>query len=132
MLGLGVVVAALATGPLGAAVADLLPDGSTSFADLLTIAVVAMLLAALVTNLSATLLLLPLLVPLGGTAILAALIGLNVGSGLTWTGSLANLLWRRGLDRLELPPSSWQFHRVSLAITPFALLAGVGTLALVG
>ena len=106
VLGLGVVVAALATGPLGAAVADLLPDGSTSFVDLLTIAVVATLLAALVTNLSATLLLLPLLVPLGGTAILAALIGLNVGSGLTWTGSLANLLWRRGLDRLELPPSS--------------------------
>ena len=132
VLGLGVVVAALATGPLGAAVADLLPDGSTSFVDLLTIAVVATLLAALVTNLSATLLLLPLLVPLGGTAILAALIGLNVGSGLTWTGSLANLLWRRGLDRLELPPSSRQFHRVSLAITPFALLAGVGTLALVG
>ena len=64
------------------------------------------MLADLVTNLSATLLLVPLLVPLGGTAILAALIGLNVGSGLTWTGSLANLLWRRGLDRLELPPSS--------------------------
>ena len=87
---------------------------------------------ALVTNLSATLLLLPLLVPLGGTAILAALVGLNVGSGLTWTGSLANLLWRRGLDRLELPPSSWEFHRVSLVITPLALLAGVGTLALLG
>ena len=79
------------------------PTTAPRFADLLTIAVVATLLAALVTNLSATLLLLPLLVPLGGTAILAALIGLNVGSGLTWTGSLANLLWRRGLDRLELP-----------------------------
>ncbi len=128
VLGLGVVVAALATGPLGTAVADLLPDDSTSFADLMTIAVVAMLLAALVTNLSATLLVLPLLVPLGTTAILAALIGLNVGSGLTWTGSLANLLWRRGLDRLELPPSSWEFHRVSLVITPLALVAGVATL----
>ena len=64
------------------------------------------MLANLLTNLSATLLLLPLLAPLGGTAVLAALIGLNVGSGLTYTGSLANLLWRRSLDRLGLPPSS--------------------------
>ena len=36
--------------------------------------------------------------PLGTTAVLAALLGLNIGSGLTWTGSLANLLWRRTLD----------------------------------
>ena len=125
----GVVVAALATGPLGdrgrrPAARTAAPRSPTCS----TIAVVATLLAALVTNLSATLLLLPLLVPLGATAILAALIGLNVGSGLTWTGSLANLLWRRGLDRLELPPSSREFHRVSLVITPLALLAGVATL----
>ena len=35
----------------------------------------------------------------GVTAVLAALVGLGVGSGLTYTGSLANLLWRRTLLR---------------------------------
>ncbi len=56
-------------------------------------------LAALLTNLSATILLVPMVAPLGTTAVLAALLGLNIGSGLTWTGSLANLLWRRTLVR---------------------------------
>ena len=59
----------------------------------------ATLLANLLTNLSATLLLVPMLAPLGTTAVLAALLGLNIGSGLTYTGSLANLLWRRTLVR---------------------------------
>ena len=104
VLCLGVVVAALATGFLGDWVTDLLPDG-TGFVDLLLIAVLATVLANLLTNLSATLLLVPLLVPLGDTAILAALLGLNIGSGLTYTGSLANLLWRRTLVRLDTRPS---------------------------
>lgn len=95
VLCLGLVVAALAVGPLGDAVSDLLPC-STSYAALLVIAVIATLLANLLTNLSATILLVPLLAPLGTPAILAALLGLNIGSGLTYTGSLANLLWRAG------------------------------------
>ena len=59
--------------------------------------------ASLLTNLSATILLVPLVAPLGTTAVLAALLGLNIGSGLTWTGSLANLLWRRTLVRGRPP-----------------------------
>ena len=69
----------------------------------------------------------PLVAPLGTTAVLAALLGLNIGSGLTWTGSLANLLWRRTLARSGRPVSSAAFHRVSLAITPASLFLGVGT-----
>ena len=53
---------------------------------------------------------------------LAALLGLNIGSGLTWTGSLANLLWRRTLARAGRPVGSAAFHRVSLAITPVSLV----------
>ena len=45
---------------------------------------------------------------------LAALLGLNIGSGLTWTGSLANLLWRRTLTAHDAAPGSAAFHRVSL------------------
>ena len=80
------------------------------------------------TNLSATLLLVPLVAPLGTTAVLAALLGLNIGSGLTWTGSLANLLWRRTLTRHDAAPGSAAYHRVSLALTPPALLAAAITL----
>jgi arsenical pump membrane protein len=130
VLCLGIVVAALATGFLGDRVGDLLPDG-TDFASLLLVAVLATVLANLLTNLSATLLLVPLLVPLGDTAILAALLGLNIGSGLSYTGSLANLLWRRGMVRLEHPPSMREFHRISLIVTPISLLAAVTVLSLV-
>ncbi|WP_036508286.1 SLC13 family permease [Nocardioides sp. URHA0020] len=130
VLSLGVVVAALATGFLGDWVSDVLPDG-TDFASLLLIAVLATVLANVLTNLSATLLLVPLLAPLGDTAILAALLGLNIGSGLSYTGSLANLLWRRGMVRLGHPPSMGEFHRVSLLVTPVSLLAAVATLSLV-
>lgn len=131
VLALGVVVAALAGGPAGRLVADLLPD-DTSYPSLLAIAVVATVLANLLTNLSAALLLVPLLIPLGPTAILAALVGLNVGSGLSYTGSLANLLWRRTLRRYGATIRFGEFHRVSLTITPVALVVGVSALALVG
>jgi arsenical pump membrane protein len=66
--------------------------------------------------------------PLGTTAVLAALLGLNIGSGITWTGSLANLLWRRTLRRHGTRVGSAAFHRVSLALTPPALLVAVTVL----
>ena len=130
VLCLGVVVAALSVGFLGDAVAGLVPDG-TSYADLLAIALLATVLANLLTNLSATLLLVPLVAPLGTTAVLAALLGLNIGSGLTYTGSLANLLWRRTLVRLGTRPSLGELHRVSLVATPLSLFVAVSVLAAV-
>jgi arsenical pump membrane protein len=130
VLCLGVVVAALALGPLGDRVRDLLPDG-TSYGALLLIAVIATGLANLLTNLSATLLLVPMLAPLGPAAVLAALLGLNIGSGLTYTGSLANLLWRRTLVRRGATVSLAEFHRVSLVVTPVTLLAALTVLSAV-
>jgi arsenical pump membrane protein len=131
VLALGVVVAALGVGFLGDLVARAVP-GSTSYGGLLVVALMATLLASALTNLSATLLLVPLIAPLGTTAVLATLMGLNIGSGLTWTGSLANLLWRRTLGRLEAAPGNAAFHRVSLLLTPVTLLAAVTTLWLLG
>ncbi len=130
VLCLGVVVAALAVGPLGDRVRDLLPH-DTSYLSLLVVALLATVLANLLTNLSATLLLVPMLAPLGTAAVLAALLGLNIGSGLTYTGSLANLLWRRTLVRHGERPSLREFHRVSLVVTPVTLLAAVTVLGLV-
>jgi arsenical pump membrane protein len=130
VLCLGVVVAALSTGFLGELVADLVPGG-TSYADLLAIALIATVLANVLMNLSATLLLVPLVAPLGNTAVLAALLGLNIGSGLTYTGSLANLLWRRTLIRLGTRPSLRELHRISLVATPLSLLVAVTVLSAV-
>lgn len=128
VLCLGLVVEALSVGFLGDLVADLIPGG-TSWLDLVAIAVLATVLANLLTNLSATLLLVPLLAPLGDTAVLAALLGLNIGSGLTYTGSLANLLWRRTLVRIGDAPSLRELHRVSLVATPLSLVVAVTVLA---
>ncbi len=140
VLSLGVVVAAIADGFLGDAVDHLVPS-TTSYVALLVIAVLATVLANVLTNLSATLLLVPLVAPLGDVAVLAALIGLNVGSGLTLSGSLANLLWRRTLrdvtapadrtDEDERTTSLAEFHRVSLLLTPVSLVAAVSALFLV-
>ncbi|SDD48374.1 SLC13 family permease [Nocardioides lianchengensis] len=128
VLGLGVVVAGVADGVVGDVVADLLPGG-TGFAGLLAVAVLATVLANLLTNLSATLLVVPLVAPLGPEAVLAALLGLNIGSGLTYSGSLANLLWRRTLARTGAAPGLRDLHRVSLALTPVSLLVAVAMLS---
>jgi arsenical pump membrane protein len=72
-----------------------------------------------------------MLAPLGTSAILAALLGLNIGSGLTYTGSLANLLWRRTLVRHGRKPTIWGLHRVSVVVSPLSLFGAVTTLALV-
>lgn len=128
VLGLGVVVAALADGGLADVVRRALPHDAT-LPSLLLVAVVATVLANVVNNLPATLLLVPLVAPLGTVAVLAALIGLNVGSGLTYPGSLANLLWRRSLVRHagpgSPPPSARTFHALSFLVTPPALVVAV-------
>ena len=61
------------------------------------IAAVAAVLANMVNNLPAVLVLLPLVAASGPAAVLAVLIGVNIGPNLTYVGSLANLLWRRVL-----------------------------------
>ncbi|HET7385442.1 MAG TPA: SLC13 family permease [Nocardioidaceae bacterium] len=124
VLCLGVVVAALTDTFLGTLVAHVLPSGTSLWA-LLGLAVVATVLANVVNNLPATLLLVPLAAPLGVTAVLAALVGLNVGSGLTYTGSLANLLWRRTLSGRNHKVSAWQFHRLAAVVTPPGVFLGV-------
>jgi arsenical pump membrane protein len=96
VLGLAVIVAAAGDHGLRHAVSDVLPGGS-GLPALLLIAAVAAVLANLVNNLPATLLLLPLAGAHGVGPVLAVLVGVNVGPNLTEVGSLATLLWRRAL-----------------------------------
>ncbi|MFL6021952.1 MAG: SLC13 family permease [Marmoricola sp.] len=127
VLGLGVVVAAIGAGPLGDRLADLVPSGD-GLGALLLVALIGAVLANLVNNLPATLLLVPLVAPAGATAVLATLIGINLGSSMTWSGSLANLLWRRTVTRSGGTVSSRDFHLVGLAVTPLAVVGGVAVL----
>ena len=124
VLGLGVVVAALGRGPLGARLGDLVPGG-TGLVDLLGLALLGAVLANLVNNLPAILLLLPLVAPLGVVPTLATLVGVNLGSSMTWSGSLANLLWRRAVTHSGGTVSSRDFHGVALVATPAAIALGV-------
>lgn len=124
VLCLAVVVAGLTDTFLGDLVRELVPDGH-GLGALLVVALLATALANVVNNLPATLLLVPLVAPLGVTAVMAALIGLGVGSNLTYTGSLANLLWRRTVLRHGGEASARTFHVLSAFVTMPAVLVAV-------
>jgi arsenical pump membrane protein len=124
VLGLGIVVAAVVGNGLGTALRPLLPAG-TSLPALLAIAALAAVLANVCNNLPAVLVLLPLTAPSGAGAVLAMLLGVNVGPNLTYTGSLATLLWRRTLRRHGSAPDLGEFTRLGLATVPAGLVVAV-------
>ena len=122
VLALGIVVKAVSVHGLGSLVTHLVPAG-TSLGSLLLIAAVAAVLANLINNLPAVLLLLPAASIAGPGAVLAVLIGVNTGPNLTYVGSLATLLWRRVLRQRgeELPVS--EFMRLGALTVPPVLVA---------
>jgi arsenical pump membrane protein len=124
VLGLGIVVKAVVDNGLGTALAPLLPAG-TSLAALLAIAALAAVLANICNNLPAVLVLLPLVATSGAGAVLAVLLGVNIGPNLTYTGSLATLLWRRVLHRHGTAPDLGEFTRLGLLTVPAGLLVAV-------
>lgn len=123
VLSLGVVVDAVTTHGLGAGLRHILPTGE-GLAVLLAVAFIAAALANVVNNLPATLLLLPVVAghPI---AVLAVLLGVNIGPNLTYVGSLATLLWRRLLPA-DMRPSAARFHLLgALSVPPVLALATV-------
>ena len=94
MLALGIVVRAVEDNGLAGALGHLVPGG-TALPSLLAVAALAAVLANVINNLPAALVLLPLTAPAGPGAVLALLLGVNIGPNLTYAGSLATLLWRR-------------------------------------
>jgi arsenical pump membrane protein len=81
------------------------------------------LLANLVNNLPAILIIAPVAVASGPAAVLAALVGVNVGPNLTYAGSLATLLWRRLLRADDTDVNLGEFTRLGAATVPAALAA---------
>ncbi len=124
VLGLGIVVKAVTDNGLGRALAPLLPAG-TGLPALLATAALAAALANVCNNLPAVLVLLPLAAPSGAGAVLAVLLGVNIGPNLTYTGSLATLLWRRIAHHHGSAPDLGEFTRLGLLTVPAALVLGV-------
>jgi arsenical pump membrane protein len=127
VLGLGIVVEAVVHNGLGAAIARLIPAG-VSLPTLLSIAGLAAVLANLVNNLPAILVLLSVLGGTGPGPVLAALIGVNIGPNLSYAGSLATLLWRRLLADRDHDVDLAEFTRLGLLTVPAGLV--LATLAL--
>ncbi len=127
VLGLGIVVDAAGRHGLSSVVQALIPHG-TGLADLLAIAFVSAVVANLANNLPATLIILPVAAAVGPGAVLAMLIGVNVGPNLTYVGSLATLLWRRIVHAHDHETDIAEFTRLGLLTVPSALLASTAGL----
>ena len=123
VIALAIVVVAVVDNGLQAALRPVLPSGSSLLA-LLAVAALAAVLAATVNNLPAVLVLLPLVaVPGGGPGpVFAVLICVNIGPNLTYTGSLATLLWRRVLRGSGADVALGEFTRFGVATVVPALL----------
>ncbi len=123
---LGIVVLAVRSGEVGTAVDRLVPHRA-GLVGLLAAAVLAAVLANLVNNLPATLMLVPLVAHSPGL-VLAVLLGVNMGPNLTYVGSLATLLWRQILHARDHPPAAWEFLRLGALTVSTGLVVGVAAL----
>jgi arsenical pump membrane protein len=122
VLALGVVVAAAGEHGLSSAVRSILPSGGDLPA-LLGIAAVSAVAANVVNNLPATLIILPVVAASGPGAVLAMLVGVNVGPNLTYVGSLATLLWRRIVHAHDEETDIGEFTRLGVRTVPAILLS---------
>jgi arsenical pump membrane protein len=124
VLGLGVVVRAVVDNGLDEVLRHVVPSGNGVLA-LLGVAAVAAVLAIVINNLPAVLVLLPLVVPLGSGAVLAVLLGVNLGPNLTYAGSLATLLWRRIVHDHDTEVNLPEFTKLGLLAVPATLIGAV-------
>ncbi|WP_406179784.1 SLC13 family permease [Streptomyces sp. NBC_01006] len=124
VLALAIVVRAVVDNGLDTALGHLIPDG-TGLPALLGIAALAAVLANMINNLPAVLVLLPLTAPSGPGAVLAVLLGVNIGPNLTYAGSLATLLWRRIVHAHDAEVELKEFTRLGLYAVPASLGAAV-------
>jgi arsenical pump membrane protein len=122
VLALGIVVTGVTQNGLAGALTRVMPSGTTLLA-LLATAALAAALANVINNLPAVLVLLPLAAATGPGAVLAVLIGTNIGPNLTYAGSLATLLWRRVLrEHDQGEPDLAEFTRLGLLTVPAGLV----------
>jgi arsenical pump membrane protein len=124
VLALGVVVRAVIDNGLDDALGGWIPH-TTGLPELLALAGIAAVLANVVNNLPAVLVLVPLTAAAGPGAVLAVLIGVNIGPNLTYAGSLATLLWRRVVHQHNHTVGLAEFTVLGVLTAPAALIAAV-------
>ncbi|GLY48942.1 SLC13 family permease [Lentzea sp. NBRC 102530] len=124
VLGLGIVVRAVVDNGLDDLLRHAIPDG-TGLLALLGVAAVAAVLANVINNLPAVLVLLPLVAPFGPGVVLAVLLGVNLGPNLTYAGSLATLLWRRIVHDHDTEVNLGEFTKLGLLAVPATLVGAV-------
>jgi arsenical pump membrane protein len=124
VLALAVVVRAVVDNGLGRVLGHIVPHGD-SLPVLLAIAALAAVLANLINNLPAVLVLLPFTAVSGPGAVLALLLGVNIGPNLTYTGSLATMLWRRTMKDHDTQVDLKEFTILGLLAVPVTLVLAV-------
>ena len=127
VIGLAVVVRAVVKHGLGDWITQIAPE-SSSLVAMLAFAALAVALANVVNNLPAVLILLGPATAAGPLAVLATLIGVNVGPNLSYAASLATLLWRRVLAERGLTPSWRRFTLLGLLTVPAGVVAATAAL----
>ncbi|NJC86325.1 SLC13 family permease [Planosporangium mesophilum] len=123
---LGIVVLAVSRTGFGALVDRLTPHHA-DLPGLLAMAALAAILANLLNNLPATLMLVPPVAHTPGL-VLAVLLGVNIGPNLTYVGSLATLLWRQVLHAHDHSPATGEFLRLGALTVPAGLAVAVAAL----
>ena len=123
---LGIVVLGVRDTDLGHLVAEWAPSSPT-FVGLLGAAALAAVLANLLNNLPATLLLVPVVAHSPGL-VFAVLLGVNIGPNLTYVGSLATLLWREVLHARDHVPEIRTYLALGTLTVPACLIAACGAL----
>ncbi|MBN9107909.1 MAG: arsenic transporter [Pseudonocardia sp.] len=128
VLALGIVVAAVSAHGLTDLLRMLVPtQDATSLLMLLAVAGIAAVLANVVNNIPATLVLLDVVATAPPDVhtglVLAVLLGVNIGPNLTFVGSLATLLWRQVLGARGTRVAAGEFTRLGLLTVPAALAA---------
>ncbi len=127
VLALGVVVTAAGNHGLSSVVDSLIPHGA-SLPALLAVAAVSAVLANLVNNLPATLIIVAVVSASAPGGVLAMLIGVNVGPNLTYVGSLATLLWRRIVHAHDEDVDTREFLKLGALTVPASLVAATAAL----
>lgn len=130
ILGLAIVVRGVTDNGLGSWITAIVPN-SSGLLGLLVFAFMAAALSNVVNNVPALLILLAPAAEVGPVAVLAVLIGVNIGPNLTYTGSLATLLWRRVLREQEITVSFPTFTALGLLSVPACISLATTALWLV-
>ena len=107
---------------------DSLPPHGSSLPALLAVAAVSAVLANLVNNLPATLIIVAVVSASAPGGVLAMLIGVNVGPNLTYVGSLATLLWRRIVHAHDEDIDIREFLKLGALTVPATLVASTAAL----